>query len=966
MKRTLTLPGLIVVLAALLPSGVFAQMAIDASFDSGSIGPYSIDDGTNTIAFSVLTDGVGYEYWTHFNVSGVLNETVTFRILNGGAVPFLADTAHESQMVYTCDGANWNRITNHSYSVPMYEFTQTFTCDEAQIATFFPFSFTKMSDFVDTVSTSPWVDAQVLGVSEQGRDLDLLVITDPAIPTEDKTVIYIIGRQHAAETADSHMLEGMIEFLISSDVDAGAYRQNCVYYIVPMVNPDGVYVGNSRATSEGNDANRDWHWSNTDTGEVATVRSHIDSIHTSYGIDLFIDWHNQMDDTRWYNFIYSPSGNDFFTVLSSWTDFDSQSAGGVSSCTLSACSSRAWGTDEGLYTFIFEPCPHLFTWTIADMQQEGVNVAHAIGEYFGAYSYPLLSDPYFDASGTDADLRDDTPGVQDWYESRSDVPALLTLDEADIGGNTEKKAALKNYGNGGGNAYLTQNFGTPQSGSFSVSFDIYVDRIEEYTLPAENRYYNRTGFIYMGDNSDDSDPGDAGKGPNSTSVERLVYLVFYDPDPTAGDNDLEIRARELNYHSSGASQSWHRTHEWTQVTSGLSYDTWYTVKLDVDYSTGTYDVSVDGVLEGDDIAGFEDYSGNPLTHLSFSVGDTGRGDFYVDNVEEYVEGPICVDGDGDGHDDMTPECPSGTDCDDSDENVNPDHAEVCNNGIDDDCDGDTDCDDADCTGGPLLQDSGFSATVSDADLRDTSPPGEHWYESREDAPSLVTLDTADVGGNHTNKAGLAASSSGNAYLTQRFGVPQTGLFAVEWEVYVESILDISGDPDRAAWMLIGDETDATRPGANSDDGERFVYMGFHRDGGGGAGATMDLVAIDRDDSWESFTTVASGLTIGQWYTIRVICNLATDTYDVYLNGAFQASVTSRNAKDYVTHISFAQWSDGAGAFYVDNVTDAFLDIFAQEFGRTDCAWCLGDLDGDEDVDGGDLSTHALDLGFICP
>ena len=273
---------------------------------------------------------------------------------------------------------------------------------------------------------------------------------------------------------------------------------------------------------------------------------------------------------------------------------------------------------------------------------------------------------------------------------------------------------------------------------------------------------------------------------------------------------------------------------------------------------------------------------------------------------------------------------------------------------------------SDCAGGPLLQDSDFSANVSDADLRDTNPPGEHWYESREDVPGLLTLNTTTVGGNSTNKAGLAASSSGNAYVTQRFGTPQTGIFAVQWQVYVESIQDISGAPDRAAWMLIGDDTVSTRPGPNSDDGERFVYMAFYRDGGGGTGDTMDLVAIDRDDTWEAFTTVASGLTIGQWYTIRVICNLATDTYDVYLNGAFQSSVTSRNLKNSVTHVSFAQWEDGAGAFYVDNVEDAFLDIFAQEFGRTDCAGCLGDLDGDDDVDGGDLSTHALDLGVICP
>ena len=924
---------------------------------------------------------VDYEYWTHFKVSGVLNQTVTFRIMNANAVPFLSDTAHESQMVYSCDGENWNRITNHSYSGGVYTFTQEFTCDEVQIATFFPFSYTKMDAFVDTVSASQWADKTVLGTSHQGRDLDLLTITDTVIPIEDKKIIYIIGRQHSAETASSHMLEGMIDFLVSDDVDAGAFRQNCVWYIVPMVNPDGVYVGNSRATSEGNDPNRDW--GNMDTVEVNTVRSDIQTINATDDIDMFIDWHNQMNDVRWYNFVYSPSGNTFFTFLSDWTGFDSQSAGGVSTCTVGACSSRAWGTDEGLFTFVFEPTPHLFTWTIDAMKQEGVNVAHAIGEYFGAYNYPLLVDSDFDISNDTAELRENSVGEKDWYESRGVLdggdPTLLTLDEATIGGNSTKKGALKNYGIGN-NAYLTQDFGSPQDGTFSVSFDIYIDRIE-LNAPDSTHIYNRTGFIYMGDNSRDGvsgdDPDDFGKGPNSTSLERFAFLTFYDPDPENGENDLELRARELNYHSSGASQSWHRTHEWTQVASALSYDTWYTIRLDVDFSGGTYDVYVNGVLEGDDINGFEDYGSSNLTHLSFSVGDTGKGDFYVDNVEEYVEAPDCVDADEDGHYAISPTCPTGTDCDDTNGAVNPDEDEICDNEIDDDCDGYTDCDDDECAGGPLLTDSDFNANVDHADLRDANPPGDYWYESRGDVPTLLTLDTADIEGNNTKKAGFAASASGNAYVTQQFSAAQTDMLAVQWDVFVDNILD-DGNRDRGAMMLIGDNSDNAGndadKGPNSTGSERFVFMAFYSpDGGGGVPSdTMSLIASEPGDSFDDsleWRVIASGLSFDAWHTIRVVCNLNTDTYDVYVNDDPnpKATVTAYTAKTSVTHISFAQWNDGPGAFYVDNVEDAFLSVFAEAFGRTDCAGgCLGDLNDDDDVDGSDLAAYAAALESDCP
>jgi|GEM_PF-4674972 len=61
----------------------------------------------------------------------------------------------------------------------------------------------------------------------------------------------------------------------------------------------------------------------------------------------------------------------------------------------------------------------------------------------------------------------------------------------------------------------------------------------------------------------------------------------------------------------------------------------------------------------------------------------------------------CVDADGDGYgvnggSDCT--YPGVIDCNDSDASIHPDAAEVCNNGLDDDCDGYTDCDDSNCTG----------------------------------------------------------------------------------------------------------------------------------------------------------------------------------------------------------------------------------------------------------------------------
>jgi len=492
-----------------------------------------------------------------------------FNITNANEIPFLSTTTHESQLVYSYDGDAWHRFTNNNYNAGIYNFNETFIGgNTVQIATFFPFSYAEMNEYIDSISTSQWVDDTDLGASEQSREIHLLNITNSSVSMSSKEVIYIIGRQHAHETASSHMLKGLIDFLISDDNNAEEMRDNYVWYIVPIVNPDGVYLGKSRATSEDRDPNRDWK--NDESIEINIVRNHINDTDDLFEIDFFIDWHSQMNDDSWYNFVYSPPGNTFFSILSSWTYFDSQTSSTPDIGSSTDCTAREYISHNIIMDpmFVLEPTPHLNTWTIATLEQEGVNTAYAIHEYFGGssniepviqsetptnsandisvstvelsvsimdddgdllnfsietspnvgsidhlnspgesggvktcsisgltyntvytwyvnatdgedwareiFSFTTEDEPIFivdstfDASTDSADLRANNTG-QDWYESRGDDPTLLTLNMADIGGNSGKKAAIKNFGIAK-NVYLTQEYSSPQSDIFDTSF----------------------------------------------------------------------------------------------------------------------------------------------------------------------------------------------------------------------------------------------------------------------------------------------------------------------------------------------------------------------------------------------------------------------------------------------------------------------------------------------------------------
>lgn len=89
----------------------------------------------------------------------------------------------------------------------------------------------------------------------------MLTITSP-LPNLEKKVIGIIARQHPGETWSSHLMEQLINQLISNSPEATYLRDKFIFRIIPMVNVDGVIYGNFRCDISGFDLNRQWRLPN--------------------------------------------------------------------------------------------------------------------------------------------------------------------------------------------------------------------------------------------------------------------------------------------------------------------------------------------------------------------------------------------------------------------------------------------------------------------------------------------------------------------------------------------------------------------------------------------------------------------------------------------------------------------------------------------------------------------------------
>lgn len=92
-----------------------------------------------------------------------------------------------------------------------------------------------------------------------GNRVDILTITEnnPHYNVE-KGYILITARIHPGESVSSYVCNGIVEFLLSNDEKAKKLRQNFVFKIIPMLNPDGVIHGNYRTNISGYDLNKKW------------------------------------------------------------------------------------------------------------------------------------------------------------------------------------------------------------------------------------------------------------------------------------------------------------------------------------------------------------------------------------------------------------------------------------------------------------------------------------------------------------------------------------------------------------------------------------------------------------------------------------------------------------------------------------------------------------------------------------
>nr|XP_006820539.1 PREDICTED: cytosolic carboxypeptidase 2-like [Saccoglossus kowalevskii] len=161
------------------------------------------------------------------------------------------------------------RRTNVKGDKSYYSLTWTATFqrnnDIYYFAHCYPYSYSDLQRYLLNLQNDPvrnrFCKQRVLCRTLAGNLVYVLTITSPSINPQhakSKRAVILTARVHPGETPASWMMKGFLDYLTGDSADAKLLRDTFVFKVIPMLNPDGVIVGNYRCSLAGRDLNRNY------------------------------------------------------------------------------------------------------------------------------------------------------------------------------------------------------------------------------------------------------------------------------------------------------------------------------------------------------------------------------------------------------------------------------------------------------------------------------------------------------------------------------------------------------------------------------------------------------------------------------------------------------------------------------------------------------------------------------------
>jgi len=322
------------------------HLAFEATFESANLGKVDfVQDTEYDIYIRPDTCNPRHRFWFYFSIENTqIDQRIIFNLVNisksrnlltNGLTPVVKSTSRPRWQRMPSSHVFYHRSPAHNNA---YVLSFAFCFDKEnevyQFAMCQPFTYSRHKLCLEKLMSQSYnyVYKETIGKSVFERPIDLITISNPeninlrreiTLDVDDDLgddftprkvkVVFLMARVHPGETPSSFVIQGLLDFLVSSHDIAASLREHIVFKIIPMLNPDGVFLGNQRCNVVGQDLNRAWAESNkflhSEIIEVKKQLVYYDN-HTKYDLDMVLDIHAHTALTGL--FIYGNSYDDVY------------------------------------------------------------------------------------------------------------------------------------------------------------------------------------------------------------------------------------------------------------------------------------------------------------------------------------------------------------------------------------------------------------------------------------------------------------------------------------------------------------------------------------------------------------------------------------------------------------------------------------------------------------------------------
>jgi len=340
------------------------DLVFDSEFEGGNLDLVVKHKGEYDLYMRTDSNTKGHHQWFYFSVKNKREGTFKFNILNftkqdslhrqgmriaiysekksilakQGTLPQIFSTWHRggNNISYdistlSCENTKNKHLAKSRgrkvHYTLSFEYTFEYSEDTVSFAYAVPYTYTQLLQLIKNLTTEEFVREEVLCKSLGGVNIPLLTITEESnevskfnltnqyksyveelkhmvTNSSNKPVVIVTARIHPGETCGSFMMEGFLRFIVSADPMAKELRSKLILKVIPMVNPDGVIIGNYRASLCGQDLNR--NFSSPDSRlhpEICAIKNLLTNL-SAHNILGYFDFHGH--SKKKCVFIYGP------------------------------------------------------------------------------------------------------------------------------------------------------------------------------------------------------------------------------------------------------------------------------------------------------------------------------------------------------------------------------------------------------------------------------------------------------------------------------------------------------------------------------------------------------------------------------------------------------------------------------------------------------------------------------------